>query len=182
MQHHNVVVVGAGPAGIAASKALSTSGLDVLLLDKTPSSRDKGCGGCLTPRSIKLLHKLFPNFKYPKKIINIIEFGYIKNESFKPLHRISIKKKFHTVNRAVFDDLLLKEAKKYGVKCLADKVKSITVKDNLFYIKGNEIISAEYIIVACGVFGPKLLNISDISFEVPKFSIIYHTSKEPSDN
>ncbi len=182
MQHHDVVVVGAGPAGIAASKVLSTSGLDVLLIDKTPFPRNEGCGGCLTPRSITLLSKIFPDFKYPKAKINIIEFGCIENEAFKTLRKILIKKEFHTVNRVVFDDLLLKEARKYGVKYFTDKVKSITVKDNLFYVKGNETISAEYIIVACGVFGPKLLNISDISFEVSKFSIVYHSSEESSDN
>ncbi|MFO7881655.1 MAG: FAD-dependent monooxygenase [Kosmotogaceae bacterium] len=182
MQHHDVIVVGAGPAGIAASKVLSTHGLEVLLLDKSSFPHNKSCGGYLTPRSIKLLSKIFPDFDYPKKKINIVEFGHFKNDSFKPLQRVLIKSDFHTVNRKDFDNLLLAEAKKYGVKLSTERVKSITVEDNLFIIEGNEKYSAEYVIVASGVFGPKLLKIPDTLFEVPRFSISYHSVKESNDN
>lgn len=182
MKHHDVIVVGGGPAGIAASKVLSTAGIDVMLLDNATFHKDKCYGSILSPRSIKLFKKLFPNFYYPKKKVNIFEFGQIKNRSYKPVFRIKIKNYIHSVGRVNFDNLLLIESEKYGVKYLTDKVKSITVENNLFIVEGNEKYSSEYVIVASGVSGSKLLKIPDIEFEVPRFSTIYHTAKTTEDN
>ena len=52
---YDVVVVGAGPAGSAASYFLSKGGLKVALLDKFDFPRDKTCGDGLTPRAVKVL-------------------------------------------------------------------------------------------------------------------------------
>jgi geranylgeranyl reductase family protein len=52
---HDVVVVGAGPAGSAAAHYLADAGLDVLLLDKSDFPRDKTCGDGLTPRALAVL-------------------------------------------------------------------------------------------------------------------------------
>jgi len=51
----DVIVVGAGPAGSAVSYYLATSGLDVLVLEKTNFPREKVCGDGLTPRAVKAL-------------------------------------------------------------------------------------------------------------------------------
>ncbi|HSB91376.1 MAG TPA: geranylgeranyl reductase family protein [Anaerolineales bacterium] len=52
---HDVVVVGAGPAGSAAAHYLAVAGFDVLLLDKSEFPRDKTCGDGLTPRALAVL-------------------------------------------------------------------------------------------------------------------------------
>jgi menaquinone-9 beta-reductase len=51
----DVIVVGAGPAGSAAGYHLASSGLDVLVLEKTTFPREKVCGDGLTPRAVKAL-------------------------------------------------------------------------------------------------------------------------------
>jgi geranylgeranyl reductase family protein len=54
MEHrvnHDVIVVGAGPAGALAALRLSRAGARVLLMDAQPLGRDKPCGGGLTPRA-----------------------------------------------------------------------------------------------------------------------------------
>jgi geranylgeranyl reductase family protein len=51
----DVVVVGAGPAGSAASYWLASAGLDVALLEKTTFPREKVCGDGLTPRGTRAL-------------------------------------------------------------------------------------------------------------------------------
>ena len=50
---HDVVIVGAGPAGSTAAKFLSEKGGDVLLLDKSKFPRDKPCGGGIPIRVFK---------------------------------------------------------------------------------------------------------------------------------
>jgi menaquinone-9 beta-reductase len=49
---HDVIVVGAGPAGSSAASFLARRGLNVLLLDKSGFPRDKVCGDGLTPQAL----------------------------------------------------------------------------------------------------------------------------------
>lgn len=51
----DVVVVGAGPAGSLAARALALRGLSVLLVERARFPRDKVCGGCLGPRGLAAL-------------------------------------------------------------------------------------------------------------------------------
>ena len=54
----DVIVVGAGPGGSATATHLARHGLDVVLLDKATSPRDKICGDGLTPRAVRELATL----------------------------------------------------------------------------------------------------------------------------
>ena len=53
MEHFDVLVVGAGPAGSAAAIHLARGGARVLLADKAHFPRDKPCGGGLTGRALR---------------------------------------------------------------------------------------------------------------------------------
>jgi len=55
---HDVIVVGAGPAGSSAAHYLARRGLDVLLLDKFDFPRDKTCGDAVGPRSLHVLRDM----------------------------------------------------------------------------------------------------------------------------
>ena len=55
---HEVVVVGAGPAGSVAAAVLAKRGCQVLLLDKAEFPRDKVCGDGIGWNSIRLLSDL----------------------------------------------------------------------------------------------------------------------------
>jgi geranylgeranyl reductase family protein len=55
---HDVVIIGAGPAGSAAGHYLAKQGLDVLLLDKFDFPRDKTCGDALLPRALGVLAEM----------------------------------------------------------------------------------------------------------------------------
>lgn len=55
MQHYDVIIVGGGPAGSSCAWALQSSGLKVLILDKSPFPRDKVCAGWITPQVPQLL-------------------------------------------------------------------------------------------------------------------------------
>ncbi|MDP9019980.1 MAG: FAD-dependent monooxygenase, partial [Actinomycetota bacterium] len=54
----DVVVVGAGPAGVAASIDLARAGREVLLVDKARFPRDKCCGDGLTAAALRHLQDL----------------------------------------------------------------------------------------------------------------------------
>jgi len=51
----DVAVVGAGPAGSLAARALALRSLSVLLVERATFPRDKVCGGCLGPRGLAAL-------------------------------------------------------------------------------------------------------------------------------
>jgi geranylgeranyl reductase family protein len=56
--HTDVLIVGAGPAGIAAALTAHEHGLDVSVIDKATFPRDKCCGDGLTTGALRLLDRL----------------------------------------------------------------------------------------------------------------------------
>lgn len=56
--HSDVLVVGAGPAGIAAALTAHRAGLTVRVIDKATFPRDKCCGDGLTTGALRLLERL----------------------------------------------------------------------------------------------------------------------------
>jgi menaquinone-9 beta-reductase len=52
---HDVVVVGAGPAGAACAYWLADAGWDVVVVEKKEFPREKTCGDGLTPRAVRQL-------------------------------------------------------------------------------------------------------------------------------
>ena len=52
---HDVAVIGAGPAGVAAAVALARAGREVVLVDKATFPRDKICGDGLTAQALRHL-------------------------------------------------------------------------------------------------------------------------------
>jgi geranylgeranyl reductase family protein len=55
---HDVLVVGAGPAGAAASYWLAEAGYDVVAVERKAFPRDKTCGDGLTPRAVQSLRDM----------------------------------------------------------------------------------------------------------------------------
>ncbi|MFZ9565796.1 MAG: geranylgeranyl reductase family protein, partial [Ilumatobacteraceae bacterium] len=55
---HDVLVIGAGPAGAAAGYWLARHGLDVVVIDKKTFPREKTCGDGLTPRAVKQINDM----------------------------------------------------------------------------------------------------------------------------
>jgi len=58
MGTHDVIVVGAGPAGAATAILLAERGFDVLVLDRATFPRPKICGEYLSPEAARVLDRL----------------------------------------------------------------------------------------------------------------------------
>lgn len=56
---HDVIIVGAGPAGCTAAKILAEKGLRVLLVERYKLPRYKSCSGVLIQKTIDLVQKYF---------------------------------------------------------------------------------------------------------------------------
>ncbi len=61
MRKVKVLVVGAGPAGIAAGLQLKKEGVESLLVDRARFPRDKICGDAISGKVVELLRKLDPS-------------------------------------------------------------------------------------------------------------------------
>lgn len=108
---HQVIVVGAGPAGAYAAYLLAKRGVDVLLLEKETLPRYKACGGGLTGKALGELE--------------IDASSQVKGIGFKATFTHKLKDPVvmtndqpiaHLVVRQQFDAFLVDKAKEAGVK------------------------------------------------------------------
>ncbi|MEE9414590.1 MAG: NAD(P)/FAD-dependent oxidoreductase [Acidimicrobiales bacterium] len=58
MDHYDIAVIGAGPAGAAAAIQAAKAGASVVVFEKAAYGRDKVCGDGLTPRAVGALNEL----------------------------------------------------------------------------------------------------------------------------
>ena len=83
MKTYDVLIIGGGPAGVAAAKVLKDNNVSYGIIDKEKFPRQKLCGGGLTFKSTSLLKKL--GLKYSNinnnevKNVRLIASGISKN-------------------------------------------------------------------------------------------------------
>lgn len=121
MESYDVIIVGSGPAGSSAGKALKGSGLRVLVIEKKKLPRYKMCSGMLFPDTLSFLRKNYGEI--PDNVLCHPELYYkgMKmvfpggQEAEIPLGPISSTKdhellKIGVARRTEFDYWLLKES------------------------------------------------------------------------
>jgi len=114
---HEVIVVGAGPAGSVAATVLAQAGRDVLLLDRTGFPRDKACGDAIAWGAVQLMLDLGMGEAvraagfYPIDAMRIISPGGAVFETALPTHEGLTS---CIVQRETFDTLLWTHACQSG--------------------------------------------------------------------
>ena len=109
MSVHEVVVVGAGPAGSTAARRLAEGGVRVLLLDKARFPRPKACGGALSPRVLR--HAPPGIERHFRAQIRRAVFSYC---SARPFEVVADRPLGYMVRREEFDHWLVERAAAAG--------------------------------------------------------------------
>ncbi len=143
MTKYDVIIVGAGPAGLKCAQTLSTSGLDILLLEKDESPGNKVCAGGITRQGVPLL-------ELPDNIIEhkVDEVGFYSRHfhNFKKLPEPVM----YTVNRNDLGKWQLGLLKNTKVQFL-NKAKVTDIRKNSVIINKEEEIGFRFLVGADGV-------------------------------
>jgi geranylgeranyl reductase family protein len=108
-QSHDVIVVGAGPAGAILAYELSKKGIGVLVLEKENLPRYKCCAGGVTSKAAKLLD--FDISEVAEDIIYEVSFTFNLGSPYLGQHSQPL---IYTVMRDVFDHFLVQRAQQLG--------------------------------------------------------------------
>ena len=109
----DVIVVGAGPGGSTAARYCAQTGLKTLLIEKERLPRYKPCGGCLSPKTVRLLS--FDLSSVLENTIYGVKFSYCFEDSFSMQ---STQPMAFLVMRDRFDQFLAKKALNTGAMIL----------------------------------------------------------------
>jgi geranylgeranyl reductase family protein len=109
---HDVIVIGAGPAGSACARLLAGAGLDVLQVDQHPPGRDKTCGDGLIPDAHQALARLGLLEEVMRRAQPVSHVGCIGPRG----GRIDVPGSLAVLPRRELDALLLQAAQDAGAR------------------------------------------------------------------
>lgn len=108
-QSDDVIVDGAGPAGVTLAYELAKRGIRILLLEKEKLPRHKCCAGGITRKAVKLL-----DFDISEVVEDVVYEISIPSDLRSPYLRQHGQPLIYTVMRDVFDHFLVKKAQQRG--------------------------------------------------------------------
>jgi flavin-dependent dehydrogenase len=115
MDHFDVLIVGAGPAGSFAAERLARGGVRSALFDGRPPGEPKACGGGVTSKALKAWPHLL------EAVGRTIDELDMYSPSGKRLH-MKLDEPFAVYSRIAFDTFLRERARAAGAHVFAEKV------------------------------------------------------------
>jgi geranylgeranyl reductase family protein len=115
MDHFDVLIVGAGPAGSFAAERLACGGVRVALFDGRPPGEPKACGGGVTSKALKAWPHLL------EAVGRTIDELDMYSPSGKRLH-LKLDEPFAVYSRIAFDTFLRERARESGAHVFAEKI------------------------------------------------------------
>ncbi len=155
MNHYDVIVVGAGPAGSTCAARLNQQGFRVKLFDKTVFPRVKPCAGWITPPVVENL-KLDLEFYRQSRTLQPIrgfQVGLIEGRTSDIEFSQTVS---YGIRRCEFDDYLLRRC---GVECEFEAVTNLERDGGQWVV--NESNTAPLVIGAGGHFCPVARRVRD---------------------
>jgi len=141
MEHHDAVIVGAGPAGLAAARECSNAGIDTLLVEKDDILQPK--------KSIEAFTSTIESFGLQECVVRWIKKDRYVSPALKdPIDIVSEEPKRAVIDQQKFTELMIK-----GINC-SDKTKVVSAqRDNgkvILKTQNDEEIEAKIVIDATG--------------------------------
>ena len=150
VQHVDVLVVGAGPAGTATAIHLARSGASVLLADRARFPRDKACGGGVTGRALRQV----PCDITPvvERVVNTFELRLHHRRSFR---RTSAEPLIMMTQRRHLDAYLAEQAVAVGARFQdGTRVEHLVIgEEGVSATVGGEHVTADVLVGADGANG-----------------------------
>ena len=150
----DVLVIGAGPAGAAAARALACAGVRVRLLDRQRFPRNKPCGGGITMRAMSRFPWLGPAL--PGITTHHVSRLHLEGPSADSVILASPEPAVLMIRRCEFDDLLVRLAVEAGAELSEDAwVSQAGADEDGVWVRtrdGRE-FSARFLVAADGVNG-----------------------------
>lgn len=148
----DLIVAGAGPAGIAAAIQARRLGLDVLVLDKAAFPREKLCGGLLTVKTMGLIASLCPAL--PAHELYEVESRKVSlYHKAKHITTVEPRYPYYLTERRDFDHRLVNYYLAIGGRMRRAKVKSIDTDTRRVGTDAGQ-LSYTYLVVADGANSP----------------------------
>lgn len=157
----DVIIIGAGPAGVATALFLAKQGIKSILLEKEKFPRDKICGDALSGKVVEVMKKYNPAWVdlFSANEHQVGSYGihfYAPNEK---CLRVPFKSNYKALKRAPgfvtkrihFDQFLIDEVKKQDAITLIENafVKKINWNTSTKQIQVNDIVYEPKMVVAC---------------------------------
>jgi geranylgeranyl reductase family protein len=147
---HDVVIVGAGPAGSTLGFLLAKDGLNVLVIEKSNFPRQKLCGGLITQKTRLLIKDIYEaEFESLFPVENKASLFFVYKDDKKIISQCS-PTPFYFINRKSYDMSLVSLAKKAGCPFIFNE-KVVSVEDHAVYTQSHSEYKAKIIVGADGI-------------------------------
>lgn len=148
MEQTTVAIIGAGPAGTTCGLLLRKKNINCVLIDRATFPRDKICGGGLTPRSYKLLSRLFPDFRYDYNSVHRLKLC-IEGEQ---VLDFQMGEEIRIVKRRKFDAQLLERYQQQGGTFINEALTGIEEENQkiIITLQSGRQIECDYLVGADG--------------------------------
>ncbi len=137
----DVIIVGAGPAGLACAKKLAASGINPLVFEKDGFG-EKTCGDTVGEKWFKFSINPYLNKKSIEKKFEKFVINFYGKKHYS-------KGKWYTINREIFEREIYEEAKELGAEFIFEPVEKIRREEQKIVV--NDRVYTKCLVGADGV-------------------------------
>lgn len=162
--NYDIIIIGAGPAGLACGLTLARAGKKCLILERRRELTGKVCGDGLSSHCMQVLKNINIQEKDlislgGKKIYRNVTSNFGEIEERRYCRNEGYEDYAYGLSRDVFDGYLLRLAREAGCEVMTDRtVLSIRKNGSGYLVDGS--LTADRVVLACGAIGGQKLGVA----------------------